>query len=522
MCPARPRPSIFGPTSNIASGLPRLLFSAVMSSIASMVLTLIGSGMAGAAQQWEPARPVAKPNFVYFIIDELGYYELSMMGHPQMRTPNIDRLAAQGLRFTQFLSGSSVCAPSRACLMTGKHSGHSSLRTNAGWEPIRADEETIASVLRRAGYVCGGFGKWGCGGRGTSGVPEKHGFDLFFGYYDQVHAHTFFPTYLVRNSQEVVLPGNTGAARQGKTFSQYVIFEESLKFLRENKDRPFFLYLPWTPPHGQWGIPESDPSWQLYKDNRWDVNPKMELDAKIYAAMVNLVDRQVGEVLRTLDELGLSENTLVLFSGDNGGHAYFADEQHPAGFFAPNVDPKTGKRFRGGKGNLYEGGLRVPFIARWPGRIQPGRTTDHLGYFPDILPTLAELAGVEPPKDIDGISFVPVLLGEKAGRQQRQHEYLYWELGGQVAVRQGNWKAIRPGKNAAWELYDLAEDVEEKHNLAAEHPQVLQRLIELAEKAHQPIRPGEVYDYQVVNKDRTIPLGRPPEASKVGSTAGKK
>ena len=451
-----------------------------------------------------------KPNIVYFIIDELGYYELSLMGHPEFKTPNIDRLAAEGLRFTQFLAGSSVCAPTRACLMTGKHAGHSSLRTNGGWEAIRAGEATLASMLKAAGYACGGFGKWGCGARGTSGVPETHGFDLFFGYYDQVHAHTFFPTYLVRNSQEVPLQGNTGDARHGQTFSQYLIFEQSKDFLRRHKDRPFFLYLPWTPPHGQWGIPADDPSWQLYKDKPRKAGRQSEDDAKIYAAMVNLVDRQVGEIMALLKQLGLDQDTIVFFSGDNGGYTYFASPEHPAGLFGPNVDPKTGKRFRGAKGNLYEGGLRVPFLVRWPGRIEPGRVSHHLGYFPDIMPTLAELAGADCPKDTDGISIVPTLLGEQAaGRKQRQHEFLYWELGGQAAVRQGDWKAVRPRPNAPWELYDLGRDVEEQQDLADRHADVLARLTSLAEKAHQPMEPGLVYDQSVVDRDRTIPLGRP-------------
>ncbi len=457
-----------------------------------------------------PALRPARPNIVFFVIDELGYYELSCMGHPELRTPHIDRLAAEGVRFTQFLAGSSVCAPSRACLMTGKHTGHTSLRTNAGWEPIRAGEATVASVLKGAGYVCGGFGKWGCGARGTSGVPETHGFDRFFGYYDQVHAHTFFPTYLICNSREVPLAGNTGNPRQGKTFSQYVIFEEARKFLIENKDRRFFLYLPWTPPHGQWGIPEDDPSWQLYKDKPWQAGMFTPRDARIYAAMVHLVDRQVGEILRLLEDLGLEEKTIVFFAGDNGGYTYFADAEHPAGWFAPNVDPKTGKRFRGAKGNLYEGGLRVPFLVRWPGQIAPGRISHHLGYFPDILPTLAELAGAECPKEIDGISIVPELLGpDAAGRPQAQHSFLYWELGGQTAVRQGKWKAVRPRPNAPWELYDLDRDIVEKHDLTASHPEVVARLAALADQAHRPIEPGEVYDQALVDKDRTVPVQSP-------------
>ena len=467
----------------------------------------VGLGLSPASRADEPAR---KPNIVYFIIDELGYYELSCMGHAEMKTPTFDRMAAEGIRFTQFQAGNCVCAPTRTCLMTGKHSGHTSMRTNGGWEPIRAGEVTVASLLKQAGYACGGFGKWGCGGRGTSGVPETHGFDVFFGYYDQVHAHTFFPTYLIRNSQEVPLAGNTGNSREGQTFSQYRILEEAKKFLVENKDRPFFLYCPWTPPHGQWGIPADDPSWQLYKDKPWLAGDKNSENAKIYAAMVNLVDRQAGEILALLKQLGLDENTIVILSGDNGGNEYFADKDHPAGFFGPNVDPKTGKRFRGGKGNLYEGGLRIPFIVRWPGKTQPSRVSNYLGYFPDIMPTLAEVAGAPCPAGLDGISIVPELLGPKASKvRQVAHGYLYWEYMGQVAVRWGDWKGVKPRGKAEWELYDLRTDVEEQQNVAAQQPEVLDKIVRFAAAASQPVQEGEVYDQTLVDRDRTIPLGRP-------------
>jgi arylsulfatase A-like enzyme len=295
--------------------------------------------------------------------DELGYYELSCMGHPHIRTPHIDRMAREGIRFRQALAGSALCAPTRCSLMTGKHSGHSSVRTNGGGTPLRADETTIASALRRAGYATGGFGKWGCGGRGSTGVPEKHGFDVFLGYYDQVHAHSYYPPYIVRNSKEQPLPGNRGG-REGKTYSHYVIFEGAKKFIRSHRDRSFFCYLPVTPPHGMFDIPDTDPAWKLYEGKDWP------MEARRYAAMVTMLDRQMGELFSLLKELGLDEKTIVFFCGDNGGNDYFRDRQHPRGFHAPNVDPKTGIEFRGKKGNLYEGGLRIPMIVRWPGRIE--------------------------------------------------------------------------------------------------------------------------------------------------------
>jgi len=466
-------------------------------------LKLTGAGLlsAGAFSLSRAEEKTEKPNIVYIMSDELGYYELSCMGHPHFKTPNIDRLAAEGVRFTQALAGSSLCAPTRCCLMTGKHSGHTSVRTNGGGTPMRADEETIASVLKKAGYATGGFGKWGCGGRGSTGVPERHGFDVFFGYYDQVHAHSYYPPYLIRNSREVPLPGNKGGS-EGKTYSHYLIVEEAKKFIRANRTRPFFCYLPVTPPHGLFDIPEDDPSWALYKDKPW---PEA---AKKYAAMVNMVDRHVGEIVALLKELDLERKTLIFLCGDNGGMDYFRTKDHPRGFHAPNVNPRTGEEFRGQKGNLYEGGLRIPMIVRWPGRIRPGRVSDRLWYFPDVLPTLAELAGAPVPGDIDGVSIVPELLGEKAaGRRQEDHKYLYWELGGRRAVRRGWWKAVRSGKKGKWELYDLRTDPGEKKNLAREKPEVLAILQKFADEAHEPQREGTYFDHSLEEKDRLAKWG---------------
>jgi arylsulfatase A-like enzyme len=447
------------------------------------------------------ARDRRKPNIVYIMADELGYYELSCMGNPYIKTPHIDRLAAEGVRFTQALAGASVCAPTRCCLMTGKHAGHTSVRRNDGGTPLRADEKTVGSVLKRVGYATGGFGKWGCGGRGSTGVPEKHGFDVFVGYYDQVHAHSYYPPYIVRNSEELPLPGNAGG-RSGKTYSHYVIMDEAKKFIRASKGRPFFCYLPVTPPHGMFDLPEDDPAWATHKDKPWPA------EAKRYAAMVNMLDRQVGEVMALLAEQGVADNTIVFFCGDNGGNDYFRDKDHPRGFFGPNVDPKTKKAFRGHKGNLYEGGLRVAMIAHWPGRVKPGRVSDHLCYFPDVLPTLAELAGAETPKDVDGVSFVPELLGEAAaGRKQDQHEYLYWEYGGQTAVRMGSYKAIRPRAKEPWELYDLRTDIEEKADIAAAQPAALAKMEAFAEQAHEPARPGVFHDREIHEKDRRAKWG---------------
>ena len=443
-----------------------------------------------------------KPNVVYIMCDELGYFEPSFMGSKTIRTPRIDRLAAEGIWFTQALAGSAVCAPTRCVLMSGKHSGHTSVRVNGGGTPMRAEEKTIADMLRAGGYATGGFGKWGCGGRGSTGVPEKHGFDVFLGYYDQVHAHSYYPPYIIRNSMEVPLPGNKGGST-GTNYSHYVIFEEALKFIRTNKDRPFFCYLPITPPHGIFDIPDSDPAWADYKDKPW---PEQ---ACRYAAMVGMVDRQVGQVLDLLKKLKLDEKTIVFFCGDNGGNNYFRTPEHPRGIHSANKNPRTGVEFRGGKGNLYEGGLRIPMAIRWPGKIKPGRVSDHLWYFPDVMPTLAEITGTRAVKDTDGISIVPELFG----RKQPKHKYLYWELGNQTAVRMNNWKAVRPRPNADWELYDLNKDLSEAHNVAAAHPDILAQMKAHAAEAHEPAVEGTFADRANHEKDRRAKFGstRPPQ-----------
>ena len=444
------------------------------------------------------AQNLDQPNIIYLMLDEWGYFESGHMGHEVLLTPNIDRFAGEGMRFTNALAGAPVCGPTRCTLLTGLHSGHTSMRINNGFAPIRKEEPTLASMLKKKGYATGGFGKWGIGGRGTSGVPEMHGFDQFFGYYDQVHAHTFYPQYLIHNSKEVPLEGNSGTSfYEGKTHAQDAIFEESIQFIKRNKDNPFFCYLPWTPPHGLWGIDADDPSWQLFKDKPWTAGQRTENDAKVYAAFLHMVDRQIGEIIELLKELKIDGNTIFFLCGDNGGQDYFKDSEHPHGFFGPNLNPQTGERFRAGKGSLYEGGLKVPYLARWPGKIKANSVSDHLLYFPDVMPTLAALTHSDCPQT-DGLSFLPSLLG---GGNQKQHAYLYWEYQGQTAVRMNQWKAYK-ARNRDWELYDLSKDIEEKSNLAAERSPVLDRLVKIAKDAHQPIKPGEIYDRTLIDKDR--------------------
>ena len=440
-----------------------------------MMMVLAGSSVVSAE--------TPKPNIIYIMCDETGYFEVGFMGGQLIETPHLDQMAAEGMIFNNILAGGPSCAPTRATLLTGKHLGHTSVRTNFGEEPLRADERTIASILKPLGYATGGFGKWGVGGRDSTGIPEIHGFDDFFGYYHQVHAHTYYPPYLLRNSEEIPFEGNFGLPGEGETYSAYVIHEAAKQFIRDHADGPFFAYLPYTPPHGIYQIPQDDPAWELYKDATYDDGTLWPLGARRYAAMSTMLDRHVGEILALLKELGIEENTLVFFSGDNGGV-----DRWDGGLFSPNNDPLGDLEFRGGKGSLYDGALRVPFCAWWPGTIAPGQVSDHLGYFPDILPTIAEAVGTPIPVEVDGISILPTLIGEDAaGGPQGQHDYLYWEYFRWRAIRQGDWKAV---DNRGWELYNVTDNPSESINLAAVHPQILDDLISLANSARTPIQEG--------------------------------
>ena len=444
------------------------------------------------------------PNIVYIMSDELAYFELGHMGNPYIKTPRIDAMAKDGLRFTNALAAAPVCAPLRGSLMTGKHQGHCSVRANDGGTALCADDVTIASVLKKQkGYATGGFGKWGAGGRDSTGVPEKHGFDVFLGYYDQVHAHSFYPPYIIRNSEEVVLEGNSGG-RSGKSYSHYKIMDDGLQFIRDNKDKPFFAYFPITPPHGMYDIPEDDPAWEQYKDETWIKDPAIGQDVKNYAAMVTMVDNNLGAILDLLKQLNLEKNTIVFFTGDNGGQDRFRSKEHPRGFFSPNKDPKTGVEFRGGKGNLYEGGLKIPFLVQWPGKIEPGRVSDMIFSQVDIFRTLAELTGTTAPDDVDGISILPEILGDS--ENQKQHEMLYWEYSSMTAVRHGKWKAVETNKfdakKAKWELYDLEKDISETTDVSAAHPDILNKMTDYAAGQHEEWVKGTYSDPKRTRHER--------------------
>jgi arylsulfatase A-like enzyme len=412
-------------------------------------------------------QPAPRPNIVFIMVDDMGYRNLGCFGSKSIKTPHIDRMCAEGIKFTDCYYGDSVCAPARSTLMTGYHIGHTPVRGNNGGTPLFPEDITVADVLKKAGYVTGGFGKWGLGNQGGQGAAEKHGFDTFFGYYNQVHAHDYYTSHLFRNSERVEMSGPSHSVisngeeteRKGR-YSHYAIYEETIQFIKESakSGKPFFCYCPWTPPHADLDIPESDPAWALYKDEPWPAR------AKVVAAMDSMIDRQVGEMLQLLKELGIDANTIVFFTSDNGASRNW-----------PGVLDSSGE-LKGIKNSMNEGGLRVPMIVRWPGKIKAGTVSGLPWYFPDVMPTLAELADVskEVPKDTDGISIVPTLLGK--GVQER-HEYLFWS----GAVRMGNWKGVgKPGKVA---LYDLGSDIGETNDLAGQHPDIVAKLTEYRRKA---------------------------------------
>ncbi len=430
----------------------------------------------------------SRPNIVFIMADDLGYGDLGCYGQQQIRTPNIDRLATEGLRFTQAYAGGPVCTPSRSVLMTGLHNGHTPARDNIPHYHTYLQEKdvTVAEVLKKAGYRCGGFGKWSLGDTGTAGRATNQGFDTWFGYLNQDHAHYYYTEYLDDNDGRLELTGNTSSRAH---YSHDLIAERALGFIREDNHRPFFLYGAFTLPHFSSESEDPDglavPSTEPYADKTWSAK------AKKYAAMIHRLDRDVGRIQSSLENLGLAENTLVIFTSDNGGNE--STPEHLS----------TNGPLRGFKRDLTEGGIRVPLIARWPGRIPAGATSDEVIAFWDMMPTFAELAGTEASPGIDGVSIVDALAG---GRITNPHEYLYWDYGHcrdryDQAVRMGNWKGIRLGSGSEIELYDLKMDIGEKTNVAATHPDVVRKIEALMEEA---VRPDERYPVGSVYKGKPI------------------
>lgn len=451
------------------------------------------------------------PNIIYILADDLGYGELGSYGQKKIKTPNIDSLAAQGMKFTQHYSGSPVCAPSRCVLLTGKHTGHAYIRNNdempergdvwhdpslEGNRPLLPNTTTIGTILQNKGYTTGAIGKWGLGGPANAGEPNQQGFDFWYGYLCQRMAHNYYPTHLWKNREKDFLEGNeyffphqkfpedkdpfdkaSYEDYKGQTYSMDSMVAEALAFIKQNKENPFFLYLPFPVPHVSIQVPEDSlkeyegafPDTPYLGDKGYTPHPAPRA---AYAAMITRMDREIGKILALLEELGLSENTLVMFSSDNGPTFNGGTD---SAFF------ESAGPLRGLKTMLYEGGIRVPMLARWPGKIQPGSETDHISAFWDVLPTITDIVGCDPQANIDGISFLPSLLGHD--EKQKKHEYLYWEYNGKQAVRMGNWKAYRPGFEESIELYNLEDDIGEQNDLALKHPEIVAKIEEILQTA---------------------------------------
>jgi len=419
-----------------------------------------------------------KPNIIFILADDLGYGDLGSYGQKEIQTPHLDRMAAEGMRFTDCYAGSTVCAPSRCCLMTGLHTGHARVRAN-GTLPLLPEDVTVAEILKQAGYKTGLIGKWGLGEDGSTGIPNKQGFDEFFGYLNQVRAHNYYPEYMWRNQQKynsATYEEKNGVVTRKAEYSHDTFTREALNFIEQNKNGPFFLYLAYTIPHANNEVRTRPlmgmevPSIAPYENKKWP-GPQ-----KGHAAMITRMDRDIAKLFERLKKLGIDENTIVFFSSDNG--------PHKEGGADPSFFKSAGP-LRGYKRSLHDGGIRVPFIVRWPGKIKAGTVSHHISAFWDFLPTAAELAGAESPKNIDGISMVPELLGKK----QPKHEYLYWEFWHAhpaQALRMGKWKAIRPKKDAPIMLFNMENDIHEDKNIAGQHPEIVTKVKDLFIKARTP------------------------------------
>ena len=467
------------------------------------------------------------PNIIYILADDLGYGDLGVYGQEKIETPNLDALARDGMRFTQHYAGAPVCAPSRCVLLTGQHTGHAYVRGNDEWKargdvwdymamfndstlegqrPLPADMVTLPKLLQSAGYATGMTGKWGLGAPNTASIPTTMGFDYFYGYNCQRQAHTYFPLHLYENERRVYLPNDTippktklpeGADPYDMTnYAPFMLeayapdrmFEKMTEFVASQPDQPFFFYWATPIPH----VPLQAPArWVDYYVKKFgDEEPYLaersyfphRYPHAAYAAMVSYLDEQVGKLVSQLKASGQYDNTLIIFTSDNGPS--FNGGTDSPWFNSGGPFPSEKGR---GKGSVYEGGIRVPMIATWPGHIAAGSTTDHMSAFYDVMPTLAELAGVAVPDDSDGISFLPTLLGTE---QQSTHEFLYWEFPayqGQLAIRMGDWKFIRrelESENPTLELYNLAADLEETNNVATDHPEVVDEAVTIFKREH--------------------------------------
>lgn len=459
-----------------------------------------------------------KPNIVFILVDDLGYGDIGCYGQEKIQTPSIDRLASEGLRFTQAYAGNAVCAPCRSTLMQGLHPGHARVRENGynGYrETLREGDYTVAMMLHEAGYKTGLFGKWGLGLHDQYGTPNTMGFDDFFGYLNQRHAHCHYPEFLYHNKERVYYPENgthhmienykgeqtydengicspLGIEDPSKAKYAFDVYcEKSLDFVRENKENPFFLYLAYTPPHGSYIAPELG----IYTDKEWS------LSHKVYAAMITRVDTEVGRLMQLLKELNLDENTLVIFASDNGNTNGNAKEgEIPTNIFFDDDSPRAGM-----KGDIRDGAFHVPAIARWPAQITPGQESDLIWAMWDFLPTAADIVGASAPEGMDGISIFPTLLG--APEKQEIHDFLYWEYKAEQAVRMSNWYGYK-NKKGVLEIYDLEKNPQQDIDLSAQYPDIAKRIGEIMNQEHTPSdvwpSPGETDE---AFKQRMVQLG---------------
>lgn len=441
-----------------------------------------------------------KPNIIYILADDLGYGDIGVYGQAKIETPNLDKMASQGMLFTQHYAGSTVCAPSRSVLMTGQHTGHTPIRGNSevmpeGQLPMSGSAVTIAEVLKEAGYTTGAFGKWGLGFVGTEGDPNNQGFDEFYGYNCQRQAHRYYPKHLWHNDEKVMLDGND--FNKTEIYAPNIIHQNALRFIEENKDKPFFMFYPNIIPHAEIIMPEGELIKNYrgkfeetpfnnkipgsdYGDESFEVRHYTSQPEPLatFAAMVSLLDQQVGEILDKIKKLGIENNTIIVFTSDNGPHQEGGADPE---FFSSNAG------LRGFKRDLYEGGIKVPMIVKWANTIEPGSKSEHISAFWDVMPTFADIAGTSTPLNIDGVSFLPELLGEK----QKTHEHLYWEFhrqGGKQAIRKGKWKLVKLNvfdvEKTALELYNLETDPSEKQDVSQKYPEIVAELENIIMKEH--------------------------------------
>jgi arylsulfatase A len=463
----------------------------------TVILSTMGAAILASASCTQ--QKSSQPNIIYILADDLGYGDLGCYGQEIIQTPHIDALAAKGMMFTQHYAGSTVSAPSRSALLTDLHTGHTFIRGNREHEPegqfpLPGDTYTIPKMLQEVGYVTGAFGKWGLGYPGSEGDPNNQGFDEFFGYNCQRLAHHYYPDHLYHNQEKIILEGNQGFKKE--QYAQDIIQEKALQFIRDNADNKFFMFVPTLLPHADLDGPK-DSIYQMYRSTIEEVRSYQGVDSgdrykqgpygsseyprADFAAMVTRMDEHVGQIVAELRRLGIEDNTLIIFTSDNGPHR------------EGGADPDFFKSYgplRGVKRDLFEGGIRVPMIASWPGTIKPGSVSDHISAFWDMKPTFHELSGSKAQIETDGISIVPTLLSKK---NQKEHEYLYWEFheqGGRIAVRKGDWKGVKLNyarrPNAKMQLFNLSTDLREENNIADQHPEVVAELERIMKEAHVP------------------------------------